>query len=116
MQTENNITENMRAKLEVWDYPLSDMYTKIWQKFEKMKAKRNEQKDREKPCKKCPNGQEMCSVGYVNNNCTLSNECPSKDCMPFSMEEALEQIRATPERPRSDNQGFALIADATDAR
>ena len=91
MQTENNITENMRAKLEVWDYPLSDMYTKIWQRFEKMKAKRNESKAKK-------------------------NECPSKDCMPFSMKEALVQIRATPERPRSDNQGFALIADATDAR
>ena len=31
MSSENNITEYMRAKLAVWDYPVSDKYTKIWQ-------------------------------------------------------------------------------------
>ena len=90
MSSDNNITEYMRAKLAVWDYPVSDKYTKIWQTFGKMKEKRL--------------GQEVCE--------NKRNECH----MPFSMEEALVQIRATPERPRSDNQGFALIADATDAR
>ncbi len=90
MTSENKITEYMRAKLAVWDYPVSDMYTKIWQTFEKMKEKR----EKKAPCER------------------KRNECH----MPLSMEEALVQIRATPERPRSDNQGFALIADATDAR
>ena len=90
MSSENNITEYMRAKLAVWDYPVSDMYTKIWQTFEKMKRKRD--------------GKERCE--------SQRNEC----YMPLSMEEALVQVRDTPERPRSDNQGFALIADATDAR
>ena len=90
MTSENNITEYMRAKLAVWDYPVSDMYTKILQDLEKMKNNRLEKKD-------CENRR---------------NECH----MPLSIEEALVQIRATPERPRSDNQGFALIADATDAR
>ena len=33
MTSENNITEYMRAKLAVWDYPVSDKYTKIWQKM-----------------------------------------------------------------------------------
>ena len=91
MSSENNITEYMRAKLAVWDYPVSDMYTKIWQTFGKMKKKRD--------------GKVACEL-------KVRNECH----MPLSMEEALVQIRATPERPRSDNQGFALIADATDAR
>ena len=90
MTSENNITEYMRAKLAVRDYPVSDMYTKIWQTFGKMKSKRDEKAV-------CENQR---------------NECH----MPLSMEEALVQIRATPEHPRSDNQGFALIADATDAR
>ena len=31
MISDNNITEYMRAKLAVWDYPVSDKYTKIWQ-------------------------------------------------------------------------------------
>ena len=91
MTSDNNITEYMRAKLAVWDYPVSDMYTKIWQRFEKMKEKRE--------------GNVVCKDSQ-------GNECH----LPFSMEEALVQIRETPERPRSDNQGFALIADATDAR
>ena len=90
MSSENNITEYMRAKLAVWDYPVSDMYTKIWQDLDKMRNNRLGKK-----------------------NC----ESPRTEChMPLSMEEALVQIRETPERPRSDNQGFALIADATDAR
>ena len=91
MSSENNITEYMRAKLAVWDYPVSDMYTKIWQELEKMKEKREK-----------------------NETCESEdrNEC----YMPFSMDEALAQVRETPVRPRSDNQGFALIADATDAK
>ena len=90
MSSENNITEYMRAKLAVWDYPVSDMYTKILQDLEKIKNYRLEKKI-------CENDRDECHL-------------------PLSMEEALVQIRATPERPRSDNQGFALIADATDAR
>ena len=95
MTSENSITEYMRAKLAVWDYPVSDMYTKIQKTFEKMKENRY-------------------NKAVCESNKT---EIPRTEChMPLSMEEALVQIRATPERPRSDNQGFALIADATDAR
>ena len=113
MTSENNITEYMRAKLAVWDYPVSDMYTKIWQTFGKMKDKRNANHEEKEICKSCPDGQEMCQ----GINCTtVLHDSSCIDCLPFSMEEALVQIRATPERPRSDNQGFALIADATDAR
>ena len=90
MSSENNITEYMRAKLAVWDYPVSDMYTKIWQDLDKMSNNRLQEKGCESPRTECH--------------------------MPLSMEEALVQIRETPERPRSDNKGFALIADATDAR
>ena len=111
MTSENNITEYMRAMLAVWDYPVSDMYTRIWQTFGKMKEKRNAKVEEKEMCQSCPDGQEMC--GDVNCTTVLQ---PCIDCLPFSMEEALVQIRATPERPRSDNQGFALIADATDAR
>ena len=35
MTLENNITEYERAKLAVWDYPVSDKYTKIWQNINK---------------------------------------------------------------------------------
>ena len=91
MSSENNITEYMRAKLAVWDYPVSDMYTKIWQELEKMKEK-------------------------IEKNETCESEDRNECYMPFSMDEALAQVRETPVRPRSDNQGFALIADATDAK
>ena len=111
MTAENNITEYMRAKLEVWEYPLSDKYTKIGQIIGKMRDKRNALEMQRYACKTC---QEMCYHGY---NCTVPiTDCPKIDCMPLSMEEALVQIRSTPERPTSDDQGFALIADATDAR
>ena len=95
MSSEKSITEYMRAKLAVWDYPVSDMYTKIWQTFGKMKENR-----------------------YYKAVCESNKTgIPRTEChMPLSMEEALVQIQATPEHPRSDNQGFALIADATDAR
>ena len=119
MLTENNITENMRAKLAVWDYPVSDKYFKIRNHtFNIMKRKREWREKQIEWCKKCPAGQEMCD----GLNCTIAylmeNQAfwPGKQFMPWNMEEALVQIRATPERPSSDNQGFALVADATDAR
>ena len=31
MSLDNTISEYERAKLAVWDYPVSDKYTKIWQ-------------------------------------------------------------------------------------
>ena len=31
MSLDNTISEFERAKLAVWDYPVSDKYTKIWQ-------------------------------------------------------------------------------------
>ena len=31
MSVDPNISEYNRAKLAVWDYPVSDKYTKIWQ-------------------------------------------------------------------------------------
>ena len=119
MLTENNITENMRAKLAVWDYPVSDKYTKYMKDHLRiMKQKRGIREKQKEHCKKCPAGQEMCN----GLNCTIAylmeNQAfwPGKQFMPWNMEEALVQIRATPERPSSDNQGFALVADATDAR
>ena len=112
MTSENNITEYMRAKLEVWDYPMSDKYTKIWRIIGNMYNKRRALEVQRAVCPLCP-GQEMC---YGGVNCTEVIDCPNIDCMPFNIEDALVQIWATPERPSSDNQGFALIADATDAR
>ena len=35
MTLENNITEYWRAKLAVWQYPVSDKYTKMLQNFKK---------------------------------------------------------------------------------
>ena len=37
MTLENNITEYWRAMLAVWDYPVSDKYTKILQNIRKVK-------------------------------------------------------------------------------
>ena len=111
MILDNNITEYMRAKLAVRDWPVSDKYTKILEeRFEKMRGNREVKEMIKETCPKCP-GQEMCR----GLNCTCW-ECPCINCMPLNMDEALVQIRASPERPSSDDQGFALIADAMEAR
>ena len=36
MSVDPNISEYNRAKLAVWDYPVSDKYTKMWQNMEKI--------------------------------------------------------------------------------
>ena len=33
MSFDNSISEYERSKLAVWDYPVSDKYTKIWHKM-----------------------------------------------------------------------------------
>ena len=34
MSLDNTISEYDRAKLAVWDYPVSDKYTKMWQNMQ----------------------------------------------------------------------------------
>ena len=34
MSVDPNISEYNRAKLAVWDYPVSDKYTKMWQNMQ----------------------------------------------------------------------------------
>ena len=36
MTLDNSISEYERAKLAVWDYPVSDKYTKMWQEMTKI--------------------------------------------------------------------------------
>jgi ionotropic glutamate receptor len=37
MSLNDSLNENERAKLAVWDYPVSDKYTKIWAQIQEAK-------------------------------------------------------------------------------
>ena len=81
MSLNDSMSEVERSKLAVWDYPVSDKYTKIWQSMQ------------------VPYKEALCC-------CVIYKMCASQDAgLPQTFDEALTRVRAS----NGDNDGFAFL-------
>jgi len=73
MSLNDSLTDVERSKLAVWDYPVSDKYTKIWQAMKEAKFPDTleDAVDRVRQSKSSSEG--FAYVGKTKTNCTLIN-------------------------------------------
>jgi len=73
MSLNDSLSEVERSKLAVWDYPVSDKYTKIWQAMTEAKFPNSleEAVNRVRISKSSSEG--FAYVGKMNTKCTLIN-------------------------------------------
>jgi ionotropic glutamate receptor len=73
MSLNDSLSEVERAKLAVWDYPVSDKYTKIWQAMQEAKLPNTLEEAVDRVLESKSSSEGFAYVGKTNTRCTSSH-------------------------------------------